>query len=226
MIARQFFISLSYIFHPVLMPFLGLYLLFNLETLPVSYNRTDALFYFPDQAKTYIYLIIGILTILAPLLSLFIMYYNKIITSMHLGNKEERVYPFILVSFYYFLSYYYLRVQIPEELSHPALVGFSFGILVLFLACFIMNFYTKISLHAAGIFGLSGSLLAYSQTQLPPFGVEHPTNIYFILYLLLVAGLVSSGRLYLKVHKLSEVIWGAALGFGIMYATVKYGLFI
>lgn len=226
MIARQFFLSLSYIFHPILMPFLGLYLLFSIETMPVSYNTKDALFFFPDQAKTYIYLIIGILTILAPLLSMVIMYYNKIITSMHLANREERVYPFILVVFYYFLAYYYVRFQIPEELKHQALLGFSFGILVLFVACFILNFYTKVSIHSAGVFGLAGTLLAYSQTQLPPIGEYNATNLFLVVYLLVVAGLVSGGRLFLKAHDVSEVIWGSAFGFGIMYVTVKFGLFI
>jgi len=226
MIGRPFFLSLSYIFHPVVMPFLGLYLLFNLETLPVSYNTKDALFYFPDKAKIYIYIIVGILTIAAPLLSLIIMYYNKLISSLHLMDREERVYPFILVSFYYFLAYFFVRFKIPEELRHPALEGFLFGMLLLFVFSFIANFYIKISLHAAAIFGLSGMILGYSQTQLPPMGVESATNIFMIIYLLIVAGLVSGGRLYLKAHKLSEILLGAVLGFGIMFVTVKYGLYI
>ena len=226
MIARQFFLSLSYIFHPLVMPFLGLYLLFNLETLPISYNRIDALFYFPDNAKSYIYLIVGILTILAPLLSLVIMYYNKLISSLHLMDRKERIYPFVLVSFYYFLAYYYVRFQVPEELRHPALIGFLFGMLVLFVLSFIANFYIKISLHSAAIFGLSGMILGYSQTQLPPLGVDSATNIFMILYLLIVAGLVSGGRLYLKAHTLNEIILGAGLGFTVMFITVKFGLFV
>jgi hypothetical protein len=226
MIARQFFLSLSYIFHPLVMPFLGLYLLFNLETSPVSYNQSDALFYFPDNAKTYIYLIVGILTILAPLLSLVIMYYNKLISSLHLMDRKERIYPFVLVSFYYFLAYYYVRFEVPEGLRHPALIGFLFGMLVLFVLSFIANFYIKISLHSAAIFGLSGMILGYSQTQLPPDGVGVATNIFMILYLVIVAGLVSGGRLYLKAHTLSEIILGATLGFVVMFVTVKFGLFL
>lgn len=226
MIAKQFFLTLSYIFHPIFMPLLGLYFLFTLETRPVSFNQLDALFFFPDQAKWFLYIIVGILTLAAPMLSLLIMYRNKMISSLTLEKKEERVYPFMLVSFYYLLAYFYVRYQIPDQLQHPALIGFLFGMLVIFLLSFLANFYIKISLHAAAIFGVSGMLLGYSQTQLPPGMLEGPTNLYIILYVLFVAGLVSGGRVFLKAHTLSEIVLGSAIGFLVMYGTVRFGLYL
>ncbi|MFT5820766.1 MAG: membrane-associated phospholipid phosphatase [Crocinitomix sp.] len=226
MIARQFFISLSYIFHPIFMPLLGLYFLFSLETRPLSLYKLDALFYFPSEAKNFLYVIIGILTIVAPLLSLLIMYYNKMISSLSLEKKEERTYPFVLVSFYYLLAYIYVRTKIPIELQHPALVGFLFGVLLIFVISFVVNFYIKISLHAAAIFGVAGMLLGYSQTQLSGFEEGSPTNLYIILYFLFVAGLVSGARLFLKAHSLTEILLGSAVGFFVMYIVVKYGLYL
>ncbi len=226
MILRQFFVSLSYLFHPVFMPLLGIYLLFNLQTTPVSYNVLDALFNFPDLAKYYLYIIVGILTILAPLLSLLIMYWNKIITNFNLENRAERAYPLLLVSFYYLLAYFYVRYLFPEELRHPALIGFLFGCLLIFVVALIVNVYVKMSLHAAGIFGLCGMLLGYSQTQLPGFQGQLITNLYIIVYLACVAGLVAAARLYLKAHSLNEIIFGSFIGFSVMYVSVKYGLFI
>ncbi|NOQ75173.1 MAG: phosphatase PAP2 family protein [Crocinitomix sp.] len=226
MIAKQFFLSLSYIFHPIFMPLLGLYFLFSLETKPLSLYKLDALFYFPSEAKNFLYIIIGILTIVAPLLSLLIMYYNKMISSLTLEKKEERVYPFILVSFYYLLAYIYVRTKIPIELQHPALVGFLFGVLLIFVISFIVNFYIKISLHAAAIFGVAGMLLGYSQTQLSGFAEGGPTNLFIILYFLFIAGLVSGARLFLKAHSLTEILLGSALGFFVMYVVVKYGLYL
>lgn len=226
MIVRQFFLSLSYIFHPIFMPLLGLYFLFSLETKPLSLYKLDALCYFPSEAKNFLYVIIGILTIVAPLLSLLIMYYNKMISSLTLEKKEERIYPFVLVSFYYLLAYIYVRTKIPIELQHPALVGFLFGVLLIFVISFVVNFYLKISLHAAAIFGVAGMLLGYSQTQLSGFEAGGPTNLYIILYLLFVAGLVSGARLFLKAHSLTEILLGSAVGFFVMYVVVKYGLYI
>lgn len=226
MIAKYFFTTLSYLFHPIFMPLLGMYLLFALETRPVSLKKLDAVFYFPEEVKYFLYIIIGVLTILAPMLSLVIMYYNKMISSLTLDRKEERTYPFILVSFYYLLAYYYVRNQIPVDYQHPGLVGFLFGVLVIFLLSFIINFYMKISLHAAAIFGLCGMLLGYSQTQMPPAGDSAATNLYVILYILFVAGLVSGARLFLKAHSLREILVGSALGFGVIYCTVKFGLYL
>lgn len=226
MIARQFFLSLSYIFHPIFMPLLGLYFLFSLETRPLSLHKLDALFYFPTEAKKFLYVIVGILTILAPLLSLLIMYYNKMVSSLTLEKKEERVYPFILVSFYYLLAYIYVRTKVPIELQHPALVGFLFGVLLVFVISFVVNFYVKISLHAAAIFGVAGMLLGYSQTQLSSLVEGGPTNLYIILYFLFIAGLVAGARLFLKAHSLTEILLGSALGFFVMYVVVKYGLYL
>jgi len=226
MIVRQFFSSLSYVFHPILMPLLGVYLLFSIETRPQSYYTLDALFYFPDQAKTFLYVIIGVLTFAAPTLSLLIMYWNKMITSLTLEKREERIYPFILVFFYYLLAYIYARYQIPDELKHPALIGFLFGILIVFAVCFIINFVLKISIHAAAIFGIVGMLIGYSQTQLPPNGVENPTNLFIILYIIIIAGIVAGARLYLKAHTLKEIIFGMLIGFSILFITVKYGVYI
>jgi len=226
MIARQFFKTLSYLFHPIFMPLLGMYFLFSLETRPLSYYRLDALYYFAPEAKKFLYIVIGILTLVAPLLSLIIMYYNKMISSLSLEKREDRIYPFILVSFYYLLAYFFVRYRVPPDWQHPGMLGALFGMLLVFAISFIANFYIKISIHAAGIFGLAGTLLGYSQTQLPGFAQEGPTNLYVILYVFLVAGLVCGGRLYLKAHKLSEVLLGMLVGFSVMYTSVKFGLFI
>lgn len=226
MIARQFFNTLSYIFHPLFMPLMGLYFLFALETRPLSYFTLDALFFFPTEAKYFLYVIVGILTVLAPILSLLIMYYNKIISSLTLEKKEDRTYPFLLIGFYYLLAYFYVRYQIPPFLQHPALLGFLFGVVLVFVFCFLINFYVKISIHAAAIFGISGMLLGYSQTQLAANPEMGYPNLYVILYLFFVAGLVSGGRIFLKAHSLKEILLGAVIGFGIMYVTVKYGLYI
>ncbi len=226
MIQRQFFNTLSYVFHPIFIPLLGFYFLFSLETRPVSFNRLDALFLFPDQVKIFTYVVIAILTIVAPVLSLLIMYANKMISSFTLERREDRVYPFILVSFYYLLAYIFIRTRVPIEYQHPAFVGFMFGVLVLFITCFIINFYVKVSLHAAAIFGLVGMLLGYNQTQLSWDPSAGPTNLLIILYLIVLAGIISAGRIYLKAHSLAEILLGSAIGFLVVFVSVKYGVYL
>lgn len=226
MILKQFFTAISYIFHPILMPFLGIYLLLLTPTKPITLNRADALFFFPYEIKKYLFIVLGILTILAPLLSLFIMRKNRIISSYTLENREERMYPYGLFIFYYILAYFFVRRQIPLDFQHDGLVGFLFGILLAVIIAFVFNFFTKISLHALAINGVCGMLLAYSQSQLPIKGEVWPTNLYLILYLIVIAGIVMSARLYLKAHRLSELLLGAGIGFAATYCCIRFAIYI
>ena len=127
MIVQQFFKSLSYLFHPLLMPILGVYMLFSNATTPVSYLKLDALFFFPVEVKTYAYILLTVLTLVAPLISMFILYKNRMISSFQLEDRQERFYPLALILFYYGLAYFYVRVQFPVDYQHPALLGFLFG---------------------------------------------------------------------------------------------------
>ncbi|MDA7803188.1 hypothetical protein N8987_01255 [Crocinitomix sp.] len=226
MILKQFFSALSYIFHPLFMPILGVYILLMVPSMPITFNRLDALYYFPPVVKQYLFIVLGILTIIAPLLSLIIMYYNRIITNFKLEVREERFYPYLLVAFYYLLAYFFVRKQLPLDYQHPALLGFLFGILLVVIICLLLNFYIKISLHAAAIYGVCGMLIGYSQTQLSADLSGLATNIYIILYLLLVAALVTGARAYLKSHKIPEILIGGLIGFTITFFTVKYGIYI
>lgn len=215
---KHFFTAVSYILHPFFMTLLGLFILFESPTLPNSYYLYDALYFFPPEAKQVLYIVLGILTLFAPGLSLLIMYWNKMVSSLDLRKREERIMPFILVTFYYILAYVYLRIQLPEYLQHPALMSFIFGIILTFVVSFILNFFVKLSLHAAAIFGVCGMLLAYNQTQIE-------SNLAFLLYLMFVAGLVASSRVYLQAHTLRETILGMVVGFGVLFISVKYQIY-
>jgi membrane-associated phospholipid phosphatase len=223
---EQFFKAISYVFHPLLMPLLGVYFLFESPTIPASFYKLDALYFFPDAAKNRIYLVLAVLTFAAPLLSLAIMYWNKMISSFHLEKKEERVYPFFIVSFYYVLAYIFVAYQWPKELQHPAFVGFLFGTVLVFLITFILNFWTKISIHAVAIFGILGLLVAYNQTQLTFYEEEIVPNLWLILFFAVLSGLVVTARLYLKAHTLKEVLQGMAIGFAGIYFCVRFGIYI
>jgi hypothetical protein len=106
----QFFKALSYIFHPLLMPLLGIYFIFELPSIPNSFFAyLRFVVFFPDEAKFRIYIVMGVLTFAAPLTELvMIMYWNGMITSLHLENKQERVYPYFIVTFYYSLAFIFV----------------------------------------------------------------------------------------------------------------------
>lgn len=222
----QFFKALSYIFHPLLMPLLGIYFIFELPSIPSSLRIYDSLYFFPDEAKFRIYIVLGVLTFAAPLLSLLIMYWNGMISSLHLEKKQERVYPYFIVTFYYALAFIFVRYQWPEELGHPAFLGFLFGIILVNVISLFLNYFLKVSAHAAASFGVAGLLVGYNQTQIAFFESEAFPNLGFTLFFLVLSGLIVTGRLYLKAHTLTEVLTGMALGFFGIYCCVKFGIYI
>lgn len=222
---ETFFRALSYIFHPLLMPLMAIYLLLELPTMPNSLYLFDALCFYPDEVKVRLYLVMGVLTLVAPLLSVMIMYWNRMVTSLHMEKREERFYPYIIVTFYFILAYSFLRYQWPEKLQHPALLSFLFGMIVINVILIILNFRYKVSAHAAAIFGVCGLLIAYNQTQLSRFVEIELPNLGFILVFVIISGLVVTGRLVLKAHTIGEVLTGMLIGFTVMYSFVKFGIY-
>lgn len=215
---KSFFSSLSYIFHPIFLPLMGLYFLFELPTKSLGLMQTS-LYYTNPDAKNALYILFGFLTLAAPGISILIMKLNGIISSYHIVNRKERIYPLALVALYYILSYYFLQRMIPEGRVIPYLLPYVFGFTMTLIVAFILNFYIKISLHMMAFFGIVGAIMGYFQNQLD-------YNLWFLLFLILVGGLVGSSRLYLKAHNIKEVILGIVFGFGIEYICMKFDLYI
>ena len=174
-----------------------------------------------------LYQICAILLFAAPMFSILIMRYNRMITSFEMENRKERTYPLVITTLYYGLIFFFLRGQLEEPLNHPSLFGYLFGMVVVFLVCIVINgIWIKISLHAVGIYALIGALIGYSQTQLPAFDASGVApNFKWIIGLVLLSGLIGFSRLYLKAHTLREYILGCLIGFSIMFFTVKYGVY-
>ena len=215
---KSFFKTLSYVFHPIFLPILGLYFLFELPTTSYGYVDTS-LSNLRGDVKTTLYILFGFLTIAAPGLSILIMKRNKLISSLQIENRQERIYPLGLVILYYVLSYFFLRRMIPEQSVIPFLLPYVFGFTLSLITAFILNFYIKISLHMVAIFGVIGAITGYFQNQM-----EY--NLWFLLFLIIVGGLVGSSRLYLKAHSLKEILYGIVFGFGIEYFCMKFEWFI
>jgi len=215
---KSFFNTLSHLFHPLLLPVLGLYFLFETPTSSPGFIVTS-LYDLPIEFKINLYKLFGFLTILAPGISFWVMYQNKIITSLKLENRLERFTPIGLTATYYIMNYVLLRIMIPEHMIISFIFPYAFGLAVTAVIAYIMNYFTKISLHMLGFFGLVGAVMGYFQNQL-----EY--NLFFLFFLILVGGLVGSARLYLKAHTLKEVILGIVIGFGIEFVCMKFELYI
>ncbi|MFK8038782.1 MAG: phosphatase PAP2 family protein [Crocinitomicaceae bacterium] len=215
---KSFFTTLSYIFHPLFLPLFGLYFLFAMPSLTPGLIE-KSLYAIDQDIKTAIFLIFATLMVLAPGISILIMYWSKVIESITMENRTERIYAISTVLMYTIFCYVYLRELVGDQPHYSSLLAYTFGCLLVVLSCLLFNFYIKISLHAAGIFAVSGALIGYFNTQAN-------FNLPFLLILIIVSGLVCAGRIFLKAHSNKEVLLGMVVGFTISFFCMKFEWFL
>ncbi len=184
---------ISYVFHPLIMPVIGLSIIFNTDSY-INYAV-------PQELKQAVIILVGASTFLIPLLISLLLLNRKLINSLEMETQKERIIPYsITIIFYVFALYMLKQAPIP-----PIIFNFIIGATLSIIIAFVINIKWKISAHMIGIGGLVGALLCVSillEIYITPF---------FILSLL-VAGLVGSARLILKAHTQSQVYAGFAIG--------------
>ena len=185
--------GISYIFHPLLIPSYTLLLLLNLDIfishpVPVSYKK----------------ILMGIVlltTFIFPLFFTWFLYRLRVVSSFFLGNKEERIYPILTVSVFYYVTYYLLRgTHISTIFSY-----YMLGATLLAILTLIINFYRKISLHMIGAGSVTGLFLGLSLN----FGINFNAEL---LSCIMLAGMIGFARLKSNSHDPAEIYSGFAMG--------------
>jgi len=188
---------ISYIFHPVFLPLYCLIMLFNLN----SYFSFELIL----KAKLLLIAFVSITTIIFPLTIIFLMKRQGIIKSLFMETKQERIYPYFIITIFYFLTYNLFRqVQLPSMYILSML-----GASILLLIVSVLNFWLKISVHLVGIGGLFGIITALA--------LSLSINLIFqIIIIIFIAGLIGYSRLKLNSHKPYEIYSGFIVGAVIM----------
>lgn len=189
--------SVSAIFHPVLVNFLSLFLLFQL--FPALSHGV------PNRLKVYYLSYLFITTALVPLILVFSLRLTGKIKSLSMEDKEERKLPYLVTFLMFVFNYYNLsKYSVPPLLLSWILVGAITMLLIL-----MVNYFYKISLHAASLGSLLGLLCVaaiHTSSDLRP-----ALAIAFLL-----SGLVCSSRLFLKAHDTAQIYLGFCSGFFFM----------
>ncbi|MDO9262003.1 MAG: hypothetical protein Q7U08_08695 [Flavobacteriaceae bacterium] len=196
-----FYKLISYLFHPVFLPFYGAVLYFNV--FPHTEN--------PYQVQQIlIYIFLG--TVLLPILFLSMLKYFKLIQNFQIPSINERRLPllfFLLISFLTskFLSTYRML---------PDLTIMFIGITFIALIAYVLiSFRFKISLHAISIGGVIGVILALSK-------LYNMNLILLISLLFMLSGIILTARLSLKAHNNLEVYLGFLMGIFLQYGIFYY----
>jgi membrane-associated phospholipid phosphatase len=187
------------IFNPLLMPTLGILILFNTNSYysMLSYD-----------AQKVIFLTIIISTCLLPLSFLPLFYYQSIIKDINMKSNKERIIPFFVIFVIYFLAYFLLNNMGVPPVINNVILGASITILLLALIAFKW----KISAHMAGIGGLIAALLIFSFKL-------HANLLLYLIIAIVVAGLIGTSRITLKAHTPKEIYSGFGLGVATLLLT-------
>ena len=188
---------ISFVFHPVLIPSYILLLLMNLDgslyqSLPFSYKMT-------------LTGIVFLTTLIFPLFVTWMLLRLNIISSVFMTIKEERIYPVLAVSVFYYLTYFLLKgIHISVIFSY-----YMLGATMLAILSLVINFYRKISLHTIAAGGFTGLFLGLSLN----FGINLNKEIFTGI---LLAGIIGFARLKSDSHQPAEIYSGFLMGVVVM----------
>ena len=191
---------ISHIFHPLLIPTVGFLVLF--------YSGTY-LSYLPLSIKAWITSIVFVCTFFLPLMFILFLRYQEIINTIRMKEKKDRHIP-IIITFFLFVFCFYLirRIDIPNMFY-----SFMLGGLISLLITFFITIWFKISMHMVGLGGLIALIIFIS------FYLKVNLSFYLIL-VILFAGITGSARLHLKAHTPVEVYSGFVMGFAVVLLTM------
>ncbi|CDF77900.1 conserved hypothetical membrane protein [Formosa agariphila KMM 3901] len=183
--------SISYIFHPLFMPLVGVLFYFSKSPRFIPLHVI--------QSKL---VSIIILTILLPLLVNLLLKTIGKIESIELRTTKERITP--LLVFATIILIIIKRVLTPFDFIE--LYYFFVGMLGTVLTCVILNMLNfKVSIHMMAISGIFMFFIALSIH----FSINILGSIALVIFLM---GAIATSRLSLKAHTAVELIIGSAIG--------------
>jgi len=192
---------LSYLFHPLSMPVIGVVLIFYSDLVPgFSYWS-----YGDTLTNGWLFILMCyIFTNFIPGVSALILKKMGKISSLQMPKKEERLLPFTITGMSYVFFFYYVKDLIGFE--PPLILNlFLLGAIIAIIIGVVITFNWKISVHMIGVGGLVGIFFLMSVWIAP-------VPIYLISSIL-ISGLIGAARITLKAHTLSQVFAGFLLGF-------------
>lgn len=184
----------SWVFQPLLMPTIAAAIFVELP-----FYTFDLM---AKELKWYILLCNILFTVLMPVLMIFLLLRNNMITSLDLRNREDRKYPIIFTIVFQIANYYFLS---KAHLPGPYMFFLLAGLFSLIVTLLVTN-YWKISMHMTGIGCVIGAFLTLACIW--------PVDVRIILAILfLLAGIIGSSRLLLRAHDGWQVTAGFFAGF-------------
>ncbi|HMT27813.1 MAG TPA: hypothetical protein PKD91_00900 [Bacteroidia bacterium] len=186
--------TLSYILHPLLMPFFAIVLVMNLNTY-IAYSISP-------QVQRIIISLVFITTGALPVLVSLILLQKGMIRSLEMDTVAERRIPFITTAVFYLICFFLLKqLPVPRLLSLMVL-----GATITIFIAWLLSYKWKVSIHMIGIGGLTGMFFGLSQ-------MLNAGLLNIIILVVLISGILGTARLILGAHTPRQIYIGFLIGF-------------
>lgn len=194
---------ISIIFHPLLMPTYLITVLMNL-------NIFFALM-IPHDAKWKIIVLVLITSAIFPMIILYGMYRLKLVKSLTVESREERLYPYIATTIFFFLSCYLIWQINISPVYYYCLLGAS----ILALFTLLINIFWKISAHTIAIGGVLGIFIGLQSVLLIDL-------LWLIVIIIFIGGAIGFARLRAGSHTQAQIYMGYVIGFLTTFLLILY----
>ncbi|MBO6607789.1 hypothetical protein [Psychroserpens sp.] len=183
--------SISYIFHPLIMPLLGVLFYFS---------KTPR--FIPEQLMKAKLFSVTILTMILPILLFYLLKTLNKVETIHLDNVYERRIPLLINCFIILL----ILIRVLPITEIPELYFFFIGILISNITCFVLavaKFKASIHMIASSGFFMFAVALA----------IHFKININGTIALMcIILGGIATSRLHMKAHNSLELVVGFFVG--------------
>ena len=184
----------TYVCHPIFMPVVMAFVLYEITPFAgVSQHQFNLWL-----------LSIAITTLFFPVFSIGLMKPLGFITDFKMPSAKDRIIPLMVsMTFYFWISHVFKSLpnaNVPLILK-VLLLGNFWGIIILFL----INIFTKISMHTAAAGGMVGNIIVLMMSS--AVDMEKP---FFIS--LIIAGIIGTARMILGAHQKGDIWLGYIIG--------------
>ncbi len=191
---------ISYLFHPLIMPSVGLLIILNSGTY---------LSLLDPAAKRAIMFVMALGTLIFPLMMLPVLQYRSLVMKNgQVATKGEQLVPQIIILILYIITFVYFKRLPLSQVIH----AYVLSVTGTFFIVLVLNLRFKVSIHTAALGGVTGLIFALI------FLYETPLQGLLILTLL-AGGITGSSRLVQGEHW-GGVLSGFLLGLAVVLLTI------
>jgi membrane-associated phospholipid phosphatase len=195
----------SWVFLPLFMPIYALLVVFYVPSNQDYLFNEDCMYLMHDTNKLVVLFEYGLFGVVLPGLSILIMRFTGMITTVEMDARNERHLPMVVTAMYCGMLYSLLSLQFKEVPAPKYVIGLALSGICISIVYYTLNRWRKVSVHAGGAGIVFGFFVSYV--------IEHAEYQLWILgAAILVSGFLMTARLYLKKHTMFEVVLGWFVG--------------